>query len=167
MKRFYARTNKVQFVHQITKQQRCVELLHRIQQHHIQRLQDASGGQSISPQPIPPLSPAPPSLLHSSIATDPALHAAVPAVPSDRTSRPVTRPKTAATLDFTQEDPLEPTNPAAHHEMSRSTRHHLDIATWTAEHDDDPAIKVSTIRDAHTSTTSPSSQRICRVSYLT
>lgn len=50
--------------------------------------------------------------------------------------------KTPATLNFTDEEPLGPTNPVAHYEVSHANRHHLDLTAWVHEHGDDLAVHV-------------------------
>lgn len=129
MKRFYSRTNKVQFAHQITKQQRRVEILRRIKKQCMR---------------APPLTHSQAILTHSTPIPSAAhqLHAS-PNVSAVAYPPPCTgNKKSRATLSFEDEDPIGVSNPRAHYEVSQSTRHHIDITEWLHEHEEDPAIIV-------------------------
>lgn len=133
MKRFYARTNKVQFVHQITKQQRRVELLRRIHRQHLRTVGSDTTESIFATHGRGPANPD----ANEYLGAEPMLLdrlASCSAVPSE---------KTPATLGFADEDPMPQSNPAAHYETSQTNRHHLDLTTWLREHRDDPAIRVS------------------------
>lgn len=143
VKRFYARTNKVQFVLQITKHQRREELLRRIRK----RLDDLARKRRAPPVPQASNGASQDSVVSSAPTIGGQAHlvpANPTAVPSLSTASvpPVVHTSTLPTLGFDDEDPLPLTPPHAHHHISTTQKYPLRLQEWLMDHADDPATRV-------------------------
>jgi hypothetical protein len=126
VKMFYIRTNRIRFAQQIAARTCRQRLLNSIHQRGAAEHQKKKESE----------------LLAAAQGVSASL-SSVPMQPSEqprKRGRP-RKPKTIG-LGFEEKDPLPATSFTAHHHMSESNAHHLDITEWLGKHREDPALKV-------------------------